>query len=1017
MLPGKKIKMYYDPHGNLIRTVNPDKSEQWVINGKPNTLDSVAVKNSWSFKNYAPTPWESYTYDSDDLAPRTNGTSYGHDFTPKSATVDALGRTVKTIDRLSQNASDDVVMKYQYDIRGNLLKVTDALNRPAFAYTYDLRPQPQKEEGEEEKKLPPISTWHIDSGAKQNISDVTGKAIELRDAKGAQVLSGYDTISRPINIWEKDKTGEATTLRQHLIYGDSAGLPTPKDNNYLGKLYQQYDEAGLQQINNYDFKGNITDKFRKVISDATLLSVFGGSTVDCYRVNWQGLNTSILDAHEHQTNSAYDALNRVTELIYPEDVSAPTAKRKVLLPAYNNAGALESVVLKDDIGGTPTTYVNHIANNAKGQRILIAFGNGVMTRYAYDKNTFRLKRQRTETYMQTGWTFASGGNVKQDTAYTYDLIGNILATNEAVTGCGIGGSNNLLRHFVYDDLYRLLSATGRENAPLAVPIWDDSFRSTDNSSTTAYTQRYQYDKMGNIKQLKHEGANNFTRNFNYNIATNNQLQSVDIGMTNYAFSYDANGNQLTETANRKMEWDAADRMRSFYVEASGSITKYTQYLYDGSGNRVKKLTWVQSGDYDSNTYIDGIFEYRTDGTDEQNTLHVMDDKSRIATVRIGADFGDTTPAIKYNIEDHLGSSAIQLETNGANINKEEYYPFGETSFGSYAKKRYTYCGKERDDESGLYYYGARYYNAWCCRFVNVDPLRDKYTFYTPYQYAGNKPINFIDLDGLEEANPKGEKNGGENKGDSENKDYSNKSVDKINQARTERGEAHSPTTNRHLSIQQKAWFKKVGAHTSQKTGWTFKDNYSGKNSIKPESLPPHPKDTVIVETMKVQLLELPTANTGNVEIQKVAPVTLPVASITTKPVTNSIKNQIPENNVLASNNSRTGSDLGSMTEGYELKNIKTFYNKIIAIIKDNPTATVSLTINVYGGGKSEQQASENRFYNNREGKSSNELESIKNVFSQTRNYFNNAQVGNRINYNFVITNNPQLSTGRAVFNR
>jgi RHS repeat-associated protein len=66
-------------------------------------------------------------------------------------------------------------------------------------------------------------------------------------------------------------------------------------------------------------------------------------------------------------------------------------------------------------------------------------------------------------------------------------------------------------------------------------------------------------------------------------------------------------------------------------------------------------------------------------------------------------------------------------------------------------KRYKYVGKERDEETGLYYYGARYYAAWLCRFVSVDPLQHKYPHYTPYQYAGNKPISYIDLDGLEEA--------------------------------------------------------------------------------------------------------------------------------------------------------------------------------------------------------------------------------------------------------------------------
>jgi RHS repeat-associated protein len=94
-----------------------------------------------------------------------------------------------------------------------------------------------------------------------------------------------------------------------------------------------------------------------------------------------------------------------------------------------------------------------------------------------------------------------------------------------------------------------------------------------------------------------------------------------------------------------------------------------------------------------------------------------------------------------------------LTNTGTLVNREEYYPFGETCFGAFAKKRYRYVGKEKDNESGLYYYGARYYAAWTCRFISVDPLAGDYPHYTPYQYAGNKPINFIDLDGLEEAEP------------------------------------------------------------------------------------------------------------------------------------------------------------------------------------------------------------------------------------------------------------------------
>jgi RHS repeat-associated protein len=68
-------------------------------------------------------------------------------------------------------------------------------------------------------------------------------------------------------------------------------------------------------------------------------------------------------------------------------------------------------------------------------------------------------------------------------------------------------------------------------------------------------------------------------------------------------------------------------------------------------------------------------------------------------------------------------------------------------------KRYKYVGKERDEESGLYYYGARYYAAWLARFVSVDPLQFKYPELTPFQYANNRPVSMVDLNGKESVEP------------------------------------------------------------------------------------------------------------------------------------------------------------------------------------------------------------------------------------------------------------------------
>jgi len=142
----------------------------------------------------------------------------------------------------------------------------------------------------------------------------------------------------------------------------------------------------------------------------------------------------------------------------------------------------------------------------------------------------------------------------------------------------------------------------------------------------------------------------------------------------------------------------------------------------------------------------------------------MDDRDRFAmidtlTVENGTTLTTPVETVRYQYSNHLGSACLELDDSAAIISYEEYHPFGTTSYRSgrnetdVALKRYKYVGKEQDEETGLYYYGARYYAAWLCRFVSVDPLQHDYPYYTPYQYAGNKPITYIDLDGLEESKP------------------------------------------------------------------------------------------------------------------------------------------------------------------------------------------------------------------------------------------------------------------------
>ncbi|MEO8128239.1 MAG: RHS repeat-associated core domain-containing protein [Bryobacteraceae bacterium] len=795
----QKVTMFYDPRGQVIRTVNPDGSEQRVIYGVPENLTDPLI--------FTPTPWEAYTYDPNDLAPVSldpdeqlpdgsprplpQRAPRHHHFTPVSVLIDALGRTLMAIERNRAKpatltsplpAIEEIRTRSTYDIQGNVLTVTDALGREAFTYIYDLAKRP-------------LTIHSVDAGDRWMVPDAAGNVIEGRDSKGALVLRAYDVGNRPIHLWALDGAGQVLALREQIFYGDDPASSLTQAQalaeNLLGKPYQQYDEAGLVTFKNYDFKGNLLEKSRRVISDTAILAVFSPPPANWdikpLRVNWQPPGGTSLETHAaglldpppktYTTSIAYDALSRVKTLQYPADV---TGTRQELLPRYNRAGALESVKLNAE------TYVERIAYNAQGQRTLIAYGNSVMTRHAYDPLTFRLLRMRTERYTQTDpLTYGPDGGVLQDYAYNYDLAGNILEVHDRSPESGILntalGPDALDRAFTYDPLYRLLSATGREcDVPPPIPPkkpWSDQPRSTDQTLARPYTETFEYDAAGNMARLGHThfltSGNTITNNRKFDLVqnaggvpANNRLDTVTFGADVYRYRYDDNGNLIQENTERHFEWDYADRMKVFRNQTVGAMpTTHAQYLYDAAGQRVKKYVVNQQGKVEVSIYIDGLFEHHLRGTQQisaiqitaqNNTLHVMDNQSRVALVRVGVAFqGDGAPnvPVKYHLGDHLGSSSVVIggptATSGTFINREEYTPYGETSFGSFGRKRYRFNGKERDEESGLNYHAARYYMPYLARWISADPLGPSAGL-NLYRYAGSSPLTYSDPSGLEE---------------------------------------------------------------------------------------------------------------------------------------------------------------------------------------------------------------------------------------------------------------------------
>jgi RHS repeat-associated protein len=327
--------------------------------------------------------------------------------------------------------------------------------------------------------------------------------------------------------------------------------------------------------------------------------------------------------------------------------------------------------------------------------------------------------------------------------------------------------NALNRRFDYDPIYRLLSATGRECDRLPEgPPWQDQPRCTDLTKARAYTERYTYDPMGNMLRLEHQhDPGGFTREFTLETANNrpvnNRLRRMQIGADGYDYTFDTNGNMRSETLSRHLEWNHSDQMKVFRTQTDGAEPSvYAHYLYDAGGQRVKKLVRKQGGQVEVTHYLDGAFEHHRWGgqaqAGENNHVHVMDDTQRIAIVRLGpAHPDDRGPAAQFHLGDHLGSSNVVVDSGGALVNREEFTPYGETSFGSFAKKRYRFAGEERDEESGFAYHSARYYSAPLARWLSCDP-RPQQDGATLYSYVSNRPVILFDPTGEEEKdNPSG----------------------------------------------------------------------------------------------------------------------------------------------------------------------------------------------------------------------------------------------------------------------
>lgn len=759
----------YDPIGRVVATLHPDHSweklvispwEQEAWDGNDTLLISHPAKDTDVGSYFGRLPedaflptwhqkWNSGTFEERRAAERTEL----HAATPTLFALDPLGRTVLTVARNRTPGNPPVDTEHRthavLDISSNLLEVYDcidgtpkltivAADRVVARHTYSLADAKILEES-------------MEAGTRRSLTDVCGMAAVAWDHNDRRTTTLFDAAHRPLEV--RLLEGDTEKVVQRTEYGES--VPNPSAN-VRGRPWKIYDGAGIL-TQTFDTSGNPRFMARQ-------LAVGYRDTID-----WS--TSPILDPMVWVTSIQLDAVSRPVEVTHPNGT--------IIHRAYGRNGLLSKVWAQYADEQAETQLVESIAYDPKGQRTLVAYGNGITTRYEYDALTFKLRS--TDTVRGQG---LPNDNLRspdtrievQKLRYVYDPVGNVIHIRDAAQQ-RIFNVNTLIdanADYRYDATYRLVEANGREHRGDNKPTsWDDAPRTSaaDFHDLRRYTEHYTYDVAGNLTELVHATSTGvgWTRRCTYSDPSqlepgqfmSNRLTSTELGSgVAQTFTYDAQGNMHTLAPVEYMEWDymghlAASR-RQRVLAGAGEIT---YYVYDGNGQRIRKITNRAGASIDTTSrrkeriYLGDFEIYREfeafgDATFTRSTVHIADERGRFGLI----DDDSSEKIIRYQLRDHLGSAIVELDAQAKLLSYEEYYPYGSTALllmeSSKPPKRYRYTSKERDEETGLLYFGARYYAPWIARWTSCDPKRSNGGL-AAYLYCSGNPISRLDPDGNE----------------------------------------------------------------------------------------------------------------------------------------------------------------------------------------------------------------------------------------------------------------------------
>jgi RHS repeat-associated protein len=428
---------------------------------------------------------------------------------------------------------------------------------------------------------------------------------------------------------------------------------------------------------------------------------------------------------------AYDVLGRLSN-----EQRTINGISKSLSYAYNLNGSLKSltypsgatVIYTPDAAGRMLSAVDTVNNinyvtgaTYNATTALTGFVSGHSNSFNGITNSFSFNKRLQPINMSA--------SAPSQTVFSigYDFhLGN--GNNGNVYGITNYKDANRNQTFTYDAMNRLASA---QNAGTDCTV------KLPDGHTEYWGNSYSYDAWGNLTQKTVTKCS--AENMNITADSHNWIHTL----TGADYTYDAAGNMTyNATSAQGYTFDQENRITA--------LSGYT-YTYDGDGNRVMKSTTVTPS-------TGTLYWYMTPGIVAESDLagaikseYVFFDGERVAR-------RDNGLAVSYYFSDHLKTAAIETDASGNIKDESDFYPWGgELQFASSNDNHYKFTGKERDSESGLDYFGKRFYSNGLGRWTSADPkgiaLRHLLNpqKLNKYSYVLNTPTGAFDPDGMEEV--------------------------------------------------------------------------------------------------------------------------------------------------------------------------------------------------------------------------------------------------------------------------